>query len=411
VIVPTGLTRQITLWSEKTNQAPTPRMGRPDGRIESLDALRGFAIFGILLINIQVFSGYAFIAGEGRSGLAWATWDEPLNRVLDVLVLAKFYSLFSLLFGYSFAMLADKVGDGAVRLHLRRMAGLLVIGLAHSILLWPWDILLLYALVGLILAAFLHRSPITLVAWAMALLTAVAIMTGYGPALGLPQGRGAYATRVLQDSVPALAGGSYPEVLRANLNLTLSVFVEWVQGLRPMRVLAMFLLGAAAARMQLLHRDCAHRWILWAAALIGLALGLPLAIAEIMMEPDGTVQRAILLIADALGAPLLAIGYAATLVLLWQSSVSILAWTRRSLAPVGRMALTNYLLHSAVCVPLFYGFGLGWFADWSLTSLVVLALVFFLAQLILSHLWLSMFTQGPVEWLWRWQIKGRRPAL
>ena len=207
MIVPTGLTRQITLWSEKTNQAPTPRMGRPDGRIESLDALRGFAIFGILLINIQVFSGYAFIAGEGRSGLAWATWDEPLNRVLDVLVLANLQPVLTAVAATASRCWRTKVGDGAVRLHLRRMAGLLVIGLAHSILLWPWDILLLYALVGLISGRM--SSPLTghpSFAWAMALLAAVAVMTAYGPALGLPQGRGAYATQVLQDSVPALAG-------------------------------------------------------------------------------------------------------------------------------------------------------------------------------------------------------------
>lgn len=386
-------------------------MGKQNQRIESLDALRGFAIFGILLINIQLFSGYAFIGGEGRSGLEWSDWDEGLHRWMDVLVLAKFYSLFSLLFGYSFTMLAARVGDGAVGLHLRRMAGLVVIGLVHSILLWPWDILLLYGLVGLLLAAFLRCSAATLAAWGIALLVAVGVMTGYGSALGLPQGRGELAIRVLQESVPALAGGSYADVLGANLNLTGSVFVEWLQGLRPLRVLAMFLLGAAAARLRLFERDSAYRGVLWVAALTGLLAGLPLAIAEVAMEPGGNGQRALALVADAGSAPLLAIGYAATLVLLWQSGLAVFAGMRRLLAPVGRMALSNYLLQSAVCVPLFYGFGLGWFAEWSLASLVVLALGLFGAQLVISHLWLAKFTQGPVEWLWRWQIKGRRPAL
>lgn len=84
---------------------------------------------------------------------------------------------------------------------------------------------------------------------------------------------------------------------------------------------------------------------------------------------------------------------------------------RAALAPVGRMALTNYLLQSAVCVPLFYDFGGGWFAEMSLARLLLFALGLFVGQTIFSALWLSVFRQGPIEWLWRWQIKGNSPQL
>ena len=386
-------------------------MGRPGGRIDELDGLRGFAIFGILLINIQVFSGYGFIGPEGRSGLAFNEHDATLQSILDVFVRAKFYSLFSLLFGYSFFMLAQKAGDGMARLHFRRLTGLIVIGLLHTVLLWPWDILLLYGLTGLLLVPFLTRPAGAMAGWGIGMLVVVGILRWFGPAIGLPEGRGELAIRLLQENVPALAGGSYAEVLRANFVLTVSVFIEWLQDLRPLRVLGMFLLGAAAALLQLADRDNRHKRLLRVAAAAGLLIGLALALTEVFVEPESALQRFGYTLADAVAAPLLAIGYAALLVLWWHRNGTLAAAVRAALAPVGRMALTNYLLHSVVCVPLFYGFGAGYFAELSLAVLLLIAVALFVAQMVLSALWLSIFRQGPIEWLWRWQISGSRPQF
>ena len=386
-------------------------MGRSGGRIDELDALRGFAIFGILLINIQVFSGYGFIGPEGRSSLVFNEHDATLQNVLDVFVRAKFYSLFSLLFGYSFVMLAQRAKEGVARLHFRRLTGLIVIGLLHSVLLWPWDILLLYGLTGLLLVPFLTRSATAMAGWGIGLFAVVGILHWFGPALGLPEGRGELAIRLLQENVPALAGGSYAEVVQANVILTGSVFVEWLQDLRPLRVLGMFLLGAAAAALQLADRDNRHKTLLRVAAAAGLLVGLALALTEVFVEPESLLQRIAWTLADAVGAPLLAIGYAALLVLWWHRNGTLAAGVRAALAPVGRMALTNYLLHSVICVPLFYGFGAGYFAELSLAVMIVFAVALFVAQMVLSALWLSVFRQGPIEWLWRWQISGSRPQL
>jgi uncharacterized protein len=389
----------------------TDHVSRNDNRIDALDALRGFAILGILLINIQVLSGYGFIGPEGRSALAASGSDDTLQTILDLLVRAKFYSLFSLLFGYSFVMLADRTTQSPGRVHRRRLLGLIVIGLAHSILLWPWDILLLYGLTGFLLLPFMNASPRRLTLYATGLFAVVAVVSVLGPQFGLPDGRGALATRVLQESVPAFASGTYVEVVQANFRLTGSIFVEWLQDLRPLRVLGMFLLGAAAAKLRLAERDSSSAGLLRRAALPALLCGLLLSGFETFVAPEAPWERLVWIVAETAGPPALALGYAAVLVLWWQSDGLLGAGVRFAIAPVGRMALTNYLLQSAICVPLFYNFGGGWFAEISLGRLLLFSVVLFVGQMIFSALWLKVFRQGPIEWLWRWQIKGARPPM
>lgn len=385
-------------------------MGQKPGRIESLDALRGFALFGILLINIQVFSGYSFTGPEGRAALSWSAYDAQLGTLLDVAVRAKFYSLFSLLFGYSFVMLARRVPAPA-RHHLRRMLGLVVIGLLHSVLLWPWDILLLYALVGICLTPFLRLGPRTLFAWSLAVLAVTAAGRWLWLDLGLPPTRGEFATGLLQAHVPEFAAGGYWDVVRANTHLAVGTFVERLENLRPLRVFALFLVGAAAARLRLAEPDTGHRLLLAAGALAALPAGLLLAVMELRLSAEEVPASALYVAAETLAPPLVAVGYAFLLWGVWRTGNRLAAWTRAALAPAGRMALTNYLGQSAICVPVFYGFGLDWFAELSLGRQVLFALALFAGQLLLSYLWLKLFRQGPMEWLWRWQIKGQRPAM
>ncbi|WP_166254725.1 DUF418 domain-containing protein [Marinobacter salicampi] len=386
-------------------------MAQKGGRIDSLDALRGFAIFGILLINIQVFSGWGFVATETREGLAWSEWDQPIAHWLDILVRAKFYSLFSLLFGYSFMMLAQKVEQRPVRYHMRRMLGLLVIGTAHSLLFSPWDILMLYAVMGMVLGAFMNFRPVSLALLAVCLLSLVGVALWFGPQLGLPEGRGALATRLLQEHVPALSGGTYPDVVEANAYLSVSVLLDRLEGLRPLLALAMFLLGAAAAQLHLAERDSGHIKLLLTVALVGLGLGTALAIAEVNLQPDTLVERITVLAGEVISAPLLALGYGALLLFWWRGNGLVTRGVRSALAPVGRMALTNYILQSVVCIFIFYGFWGDRFATVSLAGLMAFSLALFLGQMIVSAIWLRIFTQGPLEWLWRWQVKGTRPRL
>jgi uncharacterized protein len=317
--------------------------------------------------------------------------------------LAKFYSLFSLLFGYSFTMMAGKLGDGATCMHLRRMGGLLLFGLAHSLLLWPWDILLLYAVMGLVLTPFLRRGPWLLFLAGLLVLSIGAFARWQYDVLGSYAG---FVLGVLQDSVPVMAGGSYAELVAANWDLTRSVAVEWIQGMRPLRVLGLFLIGAAAATLGLAAHDSGRRGLLRVAAVLGLMAGLPLSMAEHAEHFDIAVLETLAPLGVAIGAPVLAVGYAAATLLFWHGRHLLANASRRTFAPVGRMALTNYVGQSAICVPLFYGFGLGLFAEWSLTRQLLFALALFAGQVVFSHLWLKAFRQGPLEWLWR-RMVGR----
>ena len=376
-------------------------------RVDSLDALRGFAIFGILLINIQVFSGWGFVSTETRQALTWSEWDQPIATWLDILVRAKFYSLFSLLFGYSFMMLAERVQHGPVRYHLRRMLGLLVIGTAHSLFLSPWDILMLYAVMGIFLGAFLNVRAPTLTACGVALLVLTGVALWFAPQLGLADLGSDLSLRLLQKNVPALSEGSYLEVMEANAYLSVSVFLDRIEHLRPLRVMAMFLFGAAAARLHLAERNSGHVRLLVVVALAGLVVGTALAMAEIKLDEESLVN----LLGRVGAPPMLAMGYGAVLLLWWRGRGRLTGAVRSALAPTGRMALTNYILQSAVCICVFYGMWGGRFASLSLAALMLYSAVFFLAQMIFSAVWLQLFTQGPLEWLWRWQMKGKRPRL
>jgi uncharacterized protein len=173
----------------------------------------------------------------------------------------------------------------------------------------------------------------------------------------------------------------------------------------------MFLLGAAAAKLRLAEKQSGHTKLLLRAAVPLLLSGLLLSAIETFVSPAGQWERIGLNVAETAGPPLMALAYAAILMLWWQHAGVLGSAVSAALAPVGRMALTNYLLQSAACVPLFYDFGGGWFAELSLGRLILFSVALFVGQVIFSALWLAVFRQGPIEWLWRWQIKGERPPL
>lgn len=373
------------------------------GRIESLDALRGFALMGILLVNIQVFSGWGFLGDEGREPLSWSDYDSDLLFWLKVFALDKFYSLFSLMFGYSFIMVAGHRGAGY---HLRRMVGLALLGLAHTLLLWPWDILLLYALMGLLLTPFLKAGAFTL-----GLATALVLLAvGFGRALFDP-GWHQQWLEVLGEAVPIMANGTYMDLLPAHWTMLKFNALDRLEDLRPLRVLAMFLMGAAAARLGLAkpERPATRRLLL--IGLVSLPAGVFLAYCEQRFASRGVTEGSFYLLCETLAGPLMASAYGAWLLLWWNQSNLLARGVRAIFSPAGKMALTNYLAQSALCVPIFYGFGMGLFAEYSLAKLSLFALALFAGQVLFSALWLSLFRQGPLEWLWRWQIQGIRPAL
>jgi uncharacterized protein len=393
-------------------------------RIETLDVLRGFALLGILAMNIRAmaapFSAYMYpyalfdYTGTNRAAYVFT------SSVFDL----KMMGLFSMLFGAGVLLYAAKPaaeGRPPRGLWFRRMFWLLVIGLVHAYLIWPGDILVPYALCGILLLWWVRRLP----AWALAagailMLSVGALLTvGHGmswdtmPAAQRAQEAEMWMpTREQAQQQLAQLHGSYPEVVahRAEFvfmaqTLYFLVFFFWRAG-------GMMLLGMALYKWGFLDgRRETRDYVRF--ALICIPAGLALAwygTAALERVRFAMPQRTSADLWNWVGAVLASIGYAAALITAVQRRA--LPRLRRALAAVGQMAFSNYLLQSIITSVLFlgWGFGLAGRFDYAQQLLVVVAIC--VLQLVVSPLWLARYRFGPAEWLWRsltyWQMQPMR---
>lgn len=400
----------------------TPRAGpvARSERIEVIDILRGFALLGILLVNMEFFS---HPAQQVLFGLK--EWTSVADRLAEwgirFLAEGKFYSLFSFLFGLGFALQiqrAEARGTRFVPFYLRRLFILLLIGFAHAIFLWTGDILVLYAVMGaVLLLLFRRRAPRTLLIWCGVMLTVTIListaLTGLVALAQLSPETAAEVSREFAESEANMrtaaeeagrvfATGSFAEVTRQRLS-DLGFLYTYVVFL-AFNVLAMFLLGLYAGRREIFRDISAHlplfRTILWWGLPIGIIGNLVYVVAmEGANRSEPSWQSLIAIVGQTLGAPALAMSYVAAITLLVQHE----AWRARlgPLAAVGRMALTNYLLQSLVATTIFYGYGFGLFGQFGPGAGILFTLAIFTAQIPLSVWWMGRFQFGPVEWLWR----------
>ncbi|MCE3264094.1 MAG: putative rane protein [Pseudoduganella sp.] len=376
-------------------------------RLLNVDALRGFALLGILAVNIWAFADPYFAVGINNPRYAGAL-DLAVRFVAALLFETKFYLLFSFLFGYSFTlqMAAAERAGAAFRPRMQRRAfGLLVLGVLHGCFLFYGDILHLYGLLSFVLVTWAASQRAALRGAAVLLLLSALMLAVLGAVVMLaPEGMGA-------DAEPALAKlAAFHGDWRASLAYTMSEFPTTVALLlfaQGPSALAMFLLGRAAGRMQLFAHVDAFRHLLPRVLKVGLPVGLAgatLYAAASEYDPDGTM----IMFATALSyltAPFLTASYVAGLLMLFDSRFS--ARVVSALAPMGKIALTNYLMQSVVMALLFTGYGLRLCNE--LPPLAVMALVFaiYFAQMTLSAWWLKRHTYGPAEWLLRAVTNGR----
>ncbi|EWM50103.1 hypothetical protein D555_0735 [Bordetella holmesii 35009] len=379
-------------------------------RLPSLDALRGFALLGIVVVNYQVFA-LPYLG----SGLMAPGFDRPVDWLVQGLVAlffeTKFYLLFSFLFGYSFVLQIDRAriegADPVVRLR-RRCLALMVVGLLHAVLLYQGDILLAYGVFGLVLlscrdwpARRAWRVALGLVATGSALWLAVGLL-----ALDQPWPRDALLAQIagIEAAAAAYRSGVQQLIAQHWRDLTGDVWrtIFYVQG--P-NVLAMFLAGMALCKRQALtHAPAALlRGLVW--------LGLPLGLAGAALYALGTQPPwapAWSLAGLGLGlftAPLLALGYGALFLLACRKWPAL----QETFAPAGRMALSNYLLQSLVGAWLYSAWGLALIGHVSPGVVVAQALAVFAVQLPLSAWWLHRHVYGPAEWMLRAVTLGAGP--
>lgn len=388
-------------------------------RIILLDVLRGLAIFGILMVNMQIFFRPMLHMLIGYQG------DETILNLLSTILIkfffeGKFYVLFSLLFGYGFFIFMKKTpveGHSILPVYLRRVFFLLIFGILHVVLLWPGDILVFYALFGFLLPLFRKVSDRGLLKWAIWLvviptaLSALAVLA-ITLAMKVPEAAvqveaslregGGLMQGMAKKATLAYSTGTFAEVTRIRL-LEYKMILPGILFFYPV-VLAMFLLGNLAARKNLIGNYKEHLPFFRKSLRLGASIGIPFSalfvVSYFYAKPQQMdVFQALSTLSIAVGGFFLSLFYISAVVLLFsQEKITTLS---KMLSPVGRMALTNYLLHSIICTTLFYSYGFGMFGKVNTFQGILLAILIFALQIPLSHWWLKNFQYGPFEWLWR----------
>ncbi|MCX5116835.1 DUF418 domain-containing protein [Micromonospora sp. NBC_00362] len=367
-----------------------------------MDALRGSALLLILLVNIAFFS----------SGYDFHLVDDPARGAVDLLIAGavelffamKAYLLFAFLFGYSFTLQLESAARRGVAFRpafLRRLSGLFVLGVLHAVLLFHGDILATYALLGLVLLAVRRVEPRTALIAAASIIGGIAVVVGVAAVLG--------ATLVPDEAAALSAGARSTLALGGGLG---DVVVEHLRSMPAMigglvvqgpLAFAAFLVGLAAGKHRLLATVPAHQDLLRRCERVGYPIGLA---GAVVFAVGGSTANLTGLMVSIVTAPFLAAAYAATLLRLFTR------WPRLAdvFAPAGRMALTNYLAQSLVCVLVFTGVGWGLVGRTSPAQTLLIALVIVAVQLVVSSWWLRRFRYGPVEWALRaWSHRARRP--
>lgn len=376
--------------------APAPDSGppRPVGAGERSplpDVLRGLALLGILIVNVQDFAGFREWTQTGV--------DRAVQVVTDIFFNGRSISLFAMLFGWGAAGLLARHGAATL---IRRLAVLLALGTAHHLLVWHGDIISNYALLSL---ALLLTARMT---WQM-LVTLAGALGAYWLGLGLLSGVAVLdSPRPRFAGLPDLAPGmGYLEVVARRA----ATFGEDLIGgslYNGPWLIALFLLGAAAQRTGLLTRPQEHGPLLRRLAVWGLGIGLPLGVLLTWLNTQSSLSAGLFAIPVRMGGGLAsALGYVGVLGLL---AARGRLGALRAFAASGRVALSNYIAQSLIMTTIFYPYAGAQFGTWGAAPAVLLALAVGLAQLPVSAWLLRQYGGGPLERLTRALVYGRASA-
>jgi uncharacterized protein len=400
---------------------------QPSERIIAIDVLRGVALLGILIMNIQafamIFAAYLNPTAYGDlTGVNYLVW-----LLGHLLADQKFMTIFAMLFGAGVVLLTERqaqAGGKPARYHYRRTIVLILIGLLHAYMLWDGDILVTYGICALVVYFFRRLSPRWLLPAGFLLLcvpSVIYLVIG----LSLPS----WPEEILAEmkegwqpgpdtvaaEVAAYQGGWLRQMdFRVPGSVSMETFVLAIWGF--WRAAGLMLIGMACYKIGVFSATLPRRYYLGIVGL-GLLVGLPLEIAGVLRnEAHGwdlscMFQGSVYNYWGSLGVSLA-----------WISLVMLLCQSGRlrplqtSLAAVGRTALSNYLLQTLLCTTLFYGHGFGLFGKVSRMGQLGIVLAIWALQLLVSPLWLRFFAFGPAEWVWRcatyWRLQPfLRPGL
>ncbi len=395
-------------------------------RIWIMDALRGFAILGIFIANLGAFTFYS----DENTGPYFSSFDGPMSFMHTMFIEGKFYSIFSFLFGWGIALQlqrSEAKGISSVKFVRRRLFIMFLLGLAHIILLWPGDIVMFYALVGFVLLWIRKWSDKTLLITAIILLLSPILLYflkmkfewANAPAnflfdTALKVDGKLNNIKSEEEFYTAIHTANFFENIKLNIVGLFFRYNDLFFQSRISKVLGMFILGYLMVRNGRYKKILADTNLLWTIALSFLIIGLPASFlltglhdqpGYYEITPHGLKQTT----AYAFSVPTLAIAYISLFFLITKSSFG--KKLMLALQPVGKMAFTNYIMHSVIGILFFTGVGFGLDRQVGPTYYTLFALIVFIFQIILSKIWLGYFEYGPVEWLWRSATYGKQQAF
>ncbi len=377
-------------------------------RIEILDVIRGFAIFGILLANIQSWSGYKFIPFEHMATLPYYNYNEILHYLFMFFIDTKFYALFSILFGIGFYLQFQRHRDNQapfIATYRKRLAYLMLFGAIHAFF-WSGDILFIYGAIGFIFILFRNLQTQKLLLLSIFLyyswLLYDIIFALYFPQV-MNYEHSAYKTYPdisPHELVAIFQNGNFIEVLQANWHNLYYRYIDLIPSGRLTKVLALFLFGyylmtinyfttyAKSFKLFILFFLTGSIFTFFAYEVGG-------SMASFSHDLSNIAYKAL----AVTGQILLALSYINFLSILYQN-LSIQK-VLHLFAYVGRMSFTNYLMHTLFGYLIFYPFFGGHFGTMGLLEITILAFILYIIQVIFSFMWLKYFRFGPLEWVWR----------
>ncbi len=388
-------------------------------RIQSLDVLRGIAVLGILIMNIQSFSmasaAYLNPAAFGDlTGINKTVWV-----VSHVIADQKFLSIFSMLFGAGIVLFSANVelrGYLPARFYYKRLFWLFTFGLIHAYIFWHGDILVAYAICGALAFLFRKINPIVLLALGLIIFSVPSFNYWlFGRSLEMwPPEALENLTKMwapdqasIQAEINALTG-TFSEQLKWRIPeaFKMETFIFFV--IIGWRALAFMMIGMGLYQMGFFNLlwDKKFYWIL---GCMGLVAGYILIIVGVNKNfaEHWDVKYSMFFGSqwNYFGSLFVAVGYASLVMLL------VNRFKLKLLANVGKMAFTNYLLTTLICTFIFYGHGLGLLGQVERSEQIVVMLGIWAILIIFSWLWLRQYHMGPMEWLWRYLTYGNRPAF
>ena len=424
-------------------QRVEPKPVETSERISSIDVLRGFALLGILVMNIYVFAlpGVTMknppIAG-GFTGLDYATWF-----VSHMLFYHKFMPIFSMLFGAGVVLLTTRLEERGLqvrRIYYRRIFWLVIFGLLHAHLLWVGDILYPYAICGAIVYLFRKASVrrliiVGIVGIGISMISnhLIGQMFRYMKAtsaqaeLKLAEGEELRKDEEgILESWKEMRKNMMPgpediehinEIYRdgyAGIVKDRSPQLIWIQtvGLVFMlawRLAGFMLIGMALLKTGILSAARSMRFYAWM-AVICYAIGLTVVGIGVSKNIDHGFDVIYIYKYggqyNIVGGTIVSLAHIAVMMMICRAGV--LARLMKRFAAVGRMAFSNYISHTLICSTLFYGYGFGLFNRFGRFQLMGFVVVIWILQIIISPIWLERFRFGPLEWLWRSLTYGKR---